>query len=121
MESTANIADLILEGINVKRGIELVGDDSEFYKSLLMDFDDTYKNMSGDIQNAINNKDLKLAERLAHTTKGSAGTLGMEELFSAAVALESSIRKNADTQISANLALYDAKLKIVLKSTASIK
>jgi HPt (histidine-containing phosphotransfer) domain-containing protein len=44
---------------------------------------------------ALAGGDLATARRLAHTLKGSSATLGMHEVYQAAVAIETAIKQNA--------------------------
>ncbi len=60
--------------------------------------------------------DLNTAERLAHTLRGIAGTLGAETLQDLAALLESSIKKGESGEVDSLLARVDKELATFIAS-----
>ena len=82
-----------LPGIDVESSLIRVGGNRKLYKKLLIKFRDDYSNSFHEIKNAIENNNLKDAERYAHTVKGVAGNIGISKLHKIAGDLEAVIRK----------------------------
>jgi signal transduction histidine kinase/DNA-binding response OmpR family regulator len=87
--------------LDSKAGLSRVGGNQALYQKLLRQFVDQQASAVMQIQDALDKKDVALAERLAHTLKGVAGNIGATHVQSAAGALEKAIRDGApatDTQ-----------------------
>lgn len=69
-----------------------------------------------EINLAIQNKDLELAERLPHSIKGMAGNLGASKLQMSAGDLELSIRQNATDKFQNLLDQFSQSLKITIEA-----
>jgi HPt (histidine-containing phosphotransfer) domain-containing protein len=93
-----------LPGIDVEAALIRVGGNRKLYKKLLIKFRDDYSNSFDEIQRAIENNNLKDAERYAHTVKGVAGNIGINKLQKIAGDLEAGIRKQETDR-------YDSMLK----------
>jgi HPt (histidine-containing phosphotransfer) domain-containing protein len=81
-----------LVGIDVKEGINRFGGNEQLYKKLLTKFYRTHSNDINVIRQHIDKGDIATAERLTHTIKGIAGTLGAHDISSAAGAIEVELR-----------------------------
>jgi CheY-like chemotaxis protein/HPt (histidine-containing phosphotransfer) domain-containing protein len=84
-----------IAGVNMADGLMRVAGNQRLYRDLLLRFA-MEQGSTAELSTAIMNGDLKLAERLAHTIKGVAGNIGMNDVQSAAARLERAIRENDD-------------------------
>ena len=81
-----------IEGLDVRAGLRRLLGKTSTYISLLHQFVKKHKTAAGEIASALDG-DWADAERLAHTVKGVAGTLGARVLQDAAADLERAIRE----------------------------
>jgi len=88
-------AQLTALGLDVATGLHRVGGKPSAYMSLLRRFANTQGDTAQRLRDAYNEADLELAQRLAHTVKGIAGTLGANDLQVSAARLEDRIRGQA--------------------------
>ncbi|MDH3346501.1 MAG: response regulator [Desulfobulbaceae bacterium] len=80
-----------LPGITVKSGLAMVGGNTKLYRNLLVKFYYSNQEVTSQIREAINRKDIELAQRLVHTIKGLAGTIGAHDLQKKSAELEAAI------------------------------
>jgi two-component system, sensor histidine kinase and response regulator len=85
-----------LDGFDLPEGIKRIGGDRALYRRLLLQFLDHSGNAADEIRAALAAGDRAKAKAETHTLKGVAGTLSAKELFSAAQALETALRRKAD-------------------------
>ncbi|MBF0277338.1 MAG: response regulator [SAR324 cluster bacterium] len=90
-EDTAELINMA--GIDVKTGLERVSGNQKLFRSILKKFAANQIGTIEEIRKALEDKDIKLASRLAHTLKGVSGNIGATELQSAAEKLEAGIQK----------------------------
>jgi PAS domain S-box-containing protein len=88
-----------LDGIDVQSGLVSVNSDWQLYLKLLFNFHRRHQHIDGEIQKALARGDVDEAQRLAHTTKGVAGTIGAKALSLAAAQLESVLKENDHDRI----------------------
>ncbi len=101
--SSEAIGDLPrLEGVDIKAGLVAVNNDWKLYTKLLYNFYNRHQNVKKEIQTEIACGNLGVAQRLAHTIKGLAGTIGAKRLSEISFQLESAI-KNDRSDIISNL------------------
>jgi CheY-like chemotaxis protein len=81
-----------IPGIDVESGIARVVGNQELYRRLLVSFAESQRDVAAQIHAALKAGDGGLAERLAHTVKGTAGSIGATRLQEAAGVLEHAIR-----------------------------
>ncbi|MGA2481052.1 MAG: response regulator [Spirochaetia bacterium] len=81
-----------IEGVDVDGGLRRVAGNRRLYRSLLVRFVDGQASCAHDIGKALTNSEHDLAERLAHTLKGVAGTLGVRAVQDIAAELEKQLR-----------------------------
>jgi len=104
-----------IPGIDLAGALSRVAGNKKLYLSLLRKFVAGQENAAAQIQAAIDQEDLALAERLAHTTKGVAGNIGITELQAAAGELESALRhKAAPERVRETLAIMGQALNEAL-------
>jgi two-component system sensor histidine kinase/response regulator len=84
-----------IEGIDVEGVLRRVSGNRRLLLDLLLRFAASQGDTAGEIAEALSRGESRLAERLAHTTKGSAGNLGMREVEGAAKEVEYRIRNGS--------------------------
>lgn len=107
-----------LPGINKSLGLKATMNKEDLYKRLLLKFRDKNQDFQKEFIDALV-KDLDTATRVAHTLKGTAANLGMEELQKAALQLETACRDHVD-EISTHLGLVIERLNVVLESLKKV-
>ena len=116
-----------VDGLDTKGGLARVGGNRKLYLKLLREFIDEQGQAVDRIADALAQNSTGLAERLAHTLKGVAGSLGATQVQSAAGALEKLIRDRAGSelvdsakqQVGAVLSPLVMGLRTVLNTTAA--
>ena len=81
-----------IEGVDMAGGLRRVAGNKRLYRDLLVQFAASQSDTNSQIQAAIGSGNNKRAERIAHTTKGVAGNIGLGQVFTAAEKLEKAIR-----------------------------
>lgn len=84
-----------LYGIDMRAGLARTMGDEDFYHALLLRFRDSNRDFGRLFQAARSDADRSAPERLAHTLKSAAGTVGAWRLQDSAGALEDACRENA--------------------------
>ena len=84
-------------GINIADGLKRVAGNQRLYCELLSQFVNKQTDAATQIAEALDNRDFKLAERIAHTVKGVAGNLGITQVYDVAAKLEKGIREGHDS------------------------
>ena len=105
-----------IEGIDIKDGLRRVGGNKKLYKNLLLKFRENNKDFDKKIIEAIDNKDLELSTRLAHTLKGVAGNLGATELSLAAKELEAELKDKPAENHGEKISIVATLLNNILNS-----
>jgi two-component system sensor histidine kinase/response regulator len=97
----ASAADALpdLPGVKVAASVRRIGGNVALYYSLLEKFRTNHRQVILEIRKAIAADDPKTAERLAHTLRGIAGTLGAESLQNQAEQLENCFKNGASGDI----------------------
>lgn len=98
-----------LPGIKVADSVRRIGGNVKLYISLLDKFRASQRDFTGSFQAALA-EDRGTAERLAHTLRGIAGTLGAAKLQDLAAALENSVKKGESAEIAPVLEQLDKEL-----------
>lgn len=88
-----------VEGLDTKDGLTRVAGNRKLYRKLLRQFLAQQKTAPEQISQALAGKDSKLAERLAHTVKGVAGSLGARAVQQASAALEKAISSQSPSKV----------------------
>ncbi|MBT6226710.1 MAG: response regulator [Candidatus Scalindua sp.] len=109
-----------LPGIDVESSLIRVGGNMKLYKQLLIEFRDDYSNSFHDIKIAIENNNLKDAERYAHSVKGVAGNIGISKLHKIAGDLEAVIKKRETDKYDIKLKKYSKELSKVLTTLKAL-
>jgi signal transduction histidine kinase/CheY-like chemotaxis protein/HPt (histidine-containing phosphotransfer) domain-containing protein len=77
-----------LPGIDMNAGLKRLRGDQHLYHKLLRNFYQDYQNIVKKISDALQEGDIKTAQGLAHTLKGTAGNLGAYHLYEASKTIE---------------------------------
>jgi PAS domain S-box-containing protein len=88
-------ADVLLppiDGVDMEGALKRVAGNKRLYLDLLQQFAAKQAGAGIQISIALEREDRELAERIAHTVKGVAGNIGLEQVFAAAEKLEKGIR-----------------------------
>jgi CheY-like chemotaxis protein len=91
----ADTSDVLagIEGLDVATGLRRAMGKKPLYQGLLRLFVTGQRNAATEIKAALDHVDLVTAERIAHTLKGTAGTIGATSLQAAAARLEQALRE----------------------------
>ena len=112
---------LDLAGINTKDGLKRLGGNLALYRKLLLKFMQSQAGVVQEIKNAMAEKDLELAERLAHTVKGVAGNIGAENLQAVAEELDADLKQGGGRQFADILTKFKTELEAVLEAIRGMK
>ncbi|MBU1109220.1 MAG: response regulator [Candidatus Riflebacteria bacterium] len=85
-----------LAGIDTKRSLTMLSNNSDLYQKMLIKFYDSYGNFREDFWAATNDTDSSAATRAAHSLKGNAGNIGAASVQAMAERLEEACQNNAD-------------------------
>jgi PAS domain S-box-containing protein len=107
-----------LDGIDVQAGLAAVNNNQELYTKLLHNFRDRHQGIAADMRAALEQEDLNLTQRLAHTMKGVAGTLGANTLSSISSRLESVVAEKDPEQLSNLVDEFSREIARVLQALA---
>ncbi len=84
-----------MPGVNTSLGLSKASGNQALYTGMLGKFQNKYLDSIQQIERLLQENQIQEALRLAHTLKGTAGNLGMQELYKAAAALEQGIKGQA--------------------------
>jgi len=104
-----------IAGIDIAEGLERIGGDMNFFRQLLKDFHNDYKDRIYDIREAVKNYDYETAGRIAHTLKGVGGNISANALFESASKLEKAINMK-ETSLVGLIENLETDLKQILSS-----
>ena len=108
-----------LAGIDVAEALERYAVNENLLRSLLGKFHVRYHVLKSEVREAIDNRDLALAERLVHTVRGSASYICAEGVVDAAARLESSLKDRNIANLETELSQLEAALEPVIGATAA--
>jgi len=81
-----------IDGVDTTGGLARVAGNARLYRNLLEQFADKQGQSAAEIAAALEGRDRKTAERIAHTVKGVAGNLGVTRIQVSAEKLERALR-----------------------------
>ena len=105
-----------LDGINVEMGLKRVGGNKVLYCKLLKQFVTRHNRLSLSLQELWEQKDVAQVKSLCHTVKGTAGNLGMENLYEKMNRLEKAIHLQTFTVADSLLAEVNDEVCRVMKA-----
>jgi len=85
-----------LPGINIQNALDALNIDSDIFKQILLGFLQNNRDTISNIRNAFMDKDWESLTHVSHSLKGSAGNIGAEKLYEAALNLETASRKGEE-------------------------
>ena len=91
-DSHASAAEIAIAGIDVRAGLKRTGGNRQRYETLLRKFAEQQAPAIAAMKDALSAGDAATAERVAHSLKGAAGTLGASSLSEAAARAETAIK-----------------------------
>jgi HPt (histidine-containing phosphotransfer) domain-containing protein len=100
----------VIEGVDLADGFRRLAGNGRLYRELLVKFAAKNGDAGLQISTALQSGDRKVAERIAHTIKGVAGSLGIKRVQFAAEKLERAIR-DGDVAVSAILQDFTSLLR----------
>jgi len=105
-----------LPGINISEGLKNIGGKKKFFRKLLLEFYEDYRELATEITQSLSNRQTEDINRRAHTIKGIAATIGAEDLMNNASVLEEAFIHDTGDDKQALLAGFAGSLDEVLKS-----
>ncbi len=110
-----------LPGIDQRAGLKVTMNDKRFYRNLLLTFRDSQCGFAEAFRSGQHGTDASAPMRIAHTLKGSSGTVGAIALQAAAAALEIACENDAPAEeIASLLARTEAELATVMAGLATL-
>lgn len=113
-ESPDDILIPEIDGIDVEDGLRRVSGNRKLYRNILLKFKESQADAMEQLDRALADDEIELAQRIIHTLKGVAGNLGAKTLFAAAGTCEKLIIKGRD--MDSEKALMQQELERVLGS-----
>jgi len=105
-----------LPGIDTKTGLERVAGNEKLYRNILKKFAKNQATSIEEMRKALEDNDIELATRLAHTIKGVAGNIGATHLQTAAKDLESGIQQEGSDVATILIESTQTQLELVVRS-----
>ncbi|MBF0237112.1 MAG: response regulator [SAR324 cluster bacterium] len=127
LEKAEGLQDLTLPfpemiaGVDVKAGLARINGNQTLYREMLLSFAKQYATLVESIRNEIQNGDLSIAERMAHTMKGVSGNLSMPEIQATATELEYSLKEKREANYTGQLSRLEQALNRVLDSVKKLE
>lgn len=84
-----------IAGLNAKLGLYRIRDNLDAYKRMLKAFVSGHAQEVSQLADALATDDIATLKDIAHSLKGSAGTIGAERLAEAATVLDAALRNQA--------------------------
>ncbi len=109
-----------LPGVDVKNGVARMAGNIASYRGILARFGELHGRIAAEIRNALAAQEVTAAERLAHSLKGSAGTIGAKALQETAAALEQALKAGEVADGERCLQQLEKELIPVLAGIASL-
>ncbi|MCP4177034.1 MAG: transporter substrate-binding domain-containing protein [bacterium] len=109
-----------LEGISSDIGLRNVNGNKDLYLNLLKKFYSENKNLSDNIKQAFLKNDIDLAQRLAHTVKGVAGSIGAVGLQKISGKIELFVKENDKQNFDKFITEFSSRLDYVISSLSKL-
>ncbi len=109
-----------LDGVDVKAGLMNMDGNRKLYQKVLESVYSRYRDIAGQIRAALDREDHDEAQRLAHTFKGLAGTIGARELLERSSELESAFDNKKIDLIPSGMASFSEEAKRVMAAMAAL-
>ena len=109
-----------LDGIDVANALKRVAGNRPLYRNLLLKFRQSQADAAQEIRQALAAGDRQRAERIAHTIRGIAGSIGAKELEAAAAGVEKELRDASPAHTQTDLSAFETALRRVVASIAKL-
>ena len=109
-----------LPGISIEAGLKNLQGNRKLFKKLLKEFYQDHSQDISIIREAINLEELEKAQRIAHTIKGVAATMGAQELHKKAKELEAVIKQNEKASYNDLIDQMAMVMTVVIKGLAEL-
>ena len=109
-----------LDGIDLVDGLKRVAGNHHLYRNLLLKFRQSQADAAQEIRQALAAGDRQRAERIAHTIKGIAGSIGAKELQATAAAIEQRVRDANPAHTQTDLSAFETALRRVVVSIGNL-
>ena len=109
-----------LDGIDLVDGLKRVAGNRPLYRNILLKFRQSQSDAAQEIRQALAAGDRQRAERIAHTIKGIAGSIGAKELQAAAAAVEQRVRDANPAHTQTDLSAFETALRRVVVSIGNL-
>ncbi|MBF0445683.1 MAG: response regulator [Magnetococcales bacterium] len=116
-----------LPGIDIKKGLEILGNNRALFARLLMMFDDMNQNLGSELRTIIANGDTQEARSFLHKISGTASNIAAQEFLVAITNLSTAIKqqeKEGDTKLTgldSHLDKFDTTLEEILETGRILK
>lgn len=90
---------LVLPVLNLEKASSISRLSADFLEELLCDFKDRYQEAASDIHDHLIKGERSEAQTIAHTVKGISGSLGAEQVYAAAIALDAGLKSDAADEV----------------------
>lgn len=104
-----------IKGLDLDEGMYYAANDRQLYEIILKTFAANNANCVVKIRAALATEDFETARRVAHSLKGTAGTIGAKELQKAAKAAESAMDGNHEKEAQEVLQTVEERLDPLLR------
>jgi polar amino acid transport system substrate-binding protein len=115
-KTTSPVTPPYLPGVKVAESIRRIGGNVALYYALLEKFRTNQNDVVTNIRTALTSNDLKTAERLAHTLRGIAGSLGADTLQKLAEQIEKNIHNKELIDLETLLNQIKTEIDILIKN-----
>jgi CheY-like chemotaxis protein len=109
-----------LEGIDIEEGQRRVGGNRRLYRKLLVEFYQDHREDVHAIRQALDQDDLETAQRIAHTIKGVAGSIGAGDLHREAASLDTAFKEGQQDRYSELLVRLEDSLAPVMQGLGAL-
>jgi PAS domain S-box-containing protein len=109
-----------LDGINIEAGLKGVGGNPNLFRKLLVDFYNDHRKDGQAIRDALDEDNLAMATRIAHTIKGVSGTIGAADLQNDAKHLEAALKAGNTSSFEPLLSEFNRSLEHVMQGLAEM-
>ena len=121
IEYDEQVEVVMTKELNGDKGLSVCGGDEDFYKDILNEFTQNYKNSANIINNFITNKDFKSADSFLLDIVGITANIGSDGLNLIAQNLKEALKDTELNNCNSLLGKYERHLKILLNDIENYK
>lgn len=109
-----------LPGIDIAEGLKRIGGNRRLFRKLLVEFHQDHGNDIAAIRDALMQQKADIAQRLAHTIKGVAGTIGAADMNLRAKELEAAIKADKEASYDEQIDQLELAMGPVLQGLSGL-